>query len=527
MIARARLQGLSPASIRHVLATAQALELRRPEQAALHLEPLLKSDPHHPEVLRLHAGLFDLRGQYGEAVRAAQAAVAGSPDDPLYYNTLGAVLGAGGDFDAAIRALRHACELQPDLAVAWFNLGVMLTRSVRHAEAAEALRQAVGLDPQHMPARALLGDMLRIQGLAQEAAAEYRRVLARQPWTGMAWWGLADLKTKQLGADDITRMRQALQHPQAGDHDRIAIGFAMAKALDELGRYSESLAALDRANAIALQSRRWDARTFSAWISATLDAFTPPPAGASDPDLGRGLIFIVGLPRSGSTLVEQILASHSQVQGSGELPDLPLILGAETRQRGKAFPHWTADAQPADWQRLGEIYLQRTAHWRSRKSWLTDKLPGNWMYVGAIRAMLPAARVIVCRRDPLETCFSCYRQYLENNEYQRSFEKLAAFWRDFDRSAQHWLALHPAHVYEHVYEHLIDDPERSVRALLDFCGLPFEQACLEFHRNRRDVRSPSATQVRQPLRRDTAHAARYGTLLDPLRAALGLPAFAA
>ena len=527
MTARTRLQGLSPVSIQHVLAAAQALELRRPEQAALHLEPLRKSNPDHPEVLRLHAGLFELRGRYVEAVRAAQAAVAGSPVDPLYYNTLGSVLGAGGDFDAAIRALRHACELQPDLAVAWFNLGVMLTRCVRHAEAAEALKRAVELDPQHMAARALLGDMLRMQGFAQEAAAEYRRVLALQPWTGMAWWGLADLKTKQLDANDIAQMRQALQNPHAGDHDRIAIGFAMARALDEQGRYGESLAALEHANAIARRSSRWEARAFSAGISATLDAFTPPPAGTPDPEFGRGLIFIVGLPRSGSTLVEQILASHSRVEGTGELPDLPLVLGTEARRRGKPFPHWLAEARAEDWQRLGEIYLQRTAHWRTGKPSLTDKLPGNWMYVGAIRAMFPAACVVVCRRDPLETCFSCYRQYLENNEYQRSFEDLAGFWRDFDRSARHWLALHPQHVYEHVYEDLIQDSERCVRALLDFCGLPFEQACLEFHRNRRDVRSPSATQVRQPLRRDTAHAARYGALLDPLRTALGLPALAA
>ena len=140
--------------------------------------------------------------------------------------------------------------------------------------------------------------------------------------------------------------------------------------------------------------------------------------------------------------------------------------------------------------------------------------------------MLPAARIVICRRDPLETCFSCYRQHLDNNEYQRTFEDLAAYWRDFDRGARHWRSLHPDYVHEHVYEDLIADPERSIRTLLGFCSLNFEQAALDFHRTRRDVRSPSAVQVRQPLRRDTARAQRYGALLDPLRKALGLPAFA-
>jgi hypothetical protein len=149
-----------------------------------------------------------------------------------------------------------------------------------------------------------------------------------------------------------------------------------------------------------------------------------------------------------------------------------------------------------------------------------DKLPNNWYYIGAIRAMLPRARIVGCRRDPLETCFSCYRQLLHNNEYQRTFADLAAFWREFDTSLRLALAQHPANVHESVYEDLVADPERHIRRLLDFCGLPFDPACLAFHRTRRDVRSPSAMQVREPLRRDTARAPRYGALLDPLRDAL-------
>lgn len=520
-----RLQGLSQTAAQHVVAAAQAIETGGPDQAAVKLAPVLVSNPDHPEVLRVHAGILDLRGDYRGAVLAMQRALAQRSDDPLYYNTMGAILSKAGDFDAATIAFRQACELQPDLAVAWFNLGVVLTRCVRYDEATFALQRAVARAPDHVAARALLGDMLRVQGRIEEAASEYRKVIAEQPWAGMAWWGLADLKTTRLGESDVVQMRRALQDDRAGDNDQIAMGFALAKALDDEDHYAESLASLAQANAIARRRKQWDASAFSAGITTILNAFSSPPAPSPLSELGREVIFIVSLPRSGSTLVEQILASHSAVEGPGELPDLPLTLTDESHRRGKSYPYWVSEMHAGDWQRLGERYLQRTAHWRRHRTISLDKLPGNWYYIGAIRAMLPAAKIIYCRRDPLETCFSCYRQHLTNNEYTRTFEDLAAYWRDFDRSASQWRSLHPSHMYEQVYEDLVAGPESNIRALLEFCGLPFEEICLRFYENKRDVRSPSAMQVRQPLQRDTARSPRYGALLDPLRAALGLPPF--
>jgi tetratricopeptide (TPR) repeat protein len=520
-----RLQGLDDTAAQQVVGAAQALGLGRTDQAATQLAPALITYPNHPEVLRLHAGILNLRGDYPGARAAMERAIELRPMDALYHNTLGTVLGTAGDYDDAIMALRRACELQPGLAIAWYNLGVMLTRRVRNEEAADALRRAVELAPDHMEARALLGDMLRVAGQIRESAAQYRSVLSERPWIGTAWWGLADLRTGALTGDDIDRMRAALRDSRASDDDRIAIGFALAKALDEHGRENESLEELKRANAIARLRQHWNAPAFSSGITEMIAAFTPAPAGAGSPGLGREVLFIVGMPRSGTTLVEQILASHSQVEGAGELPDLPQVLAEESRRRGQPFPRWAAQLQPPDWQRLGERYLDRTAHWRRRRALFTDKLPNNWMYIGAIRAMLPGAHIILCRRDPLETCFSCYRQHLIGNEYTRTPEDLAGFWRDFDRSAAHWTSLHPAHAYQHSYEALQADPDSGIRKLLDACGLPFEEACLHFHETARDVRSPSATQVRKPVDADTARAQRYGALLDPLRAALGLPLF--
>ena len=524
-MAVSRLQGLDSTSIPRVMATARALELGRAQEAATQIAPLLKSNPNHPEVLRLQAGLLNLCGDHAGAARVMQGALAQRPDDPLYHNTLGSILGSGSDLDGAVAALRRACELQPHLAIAWYNLGVMLTHCVRHAEAIEALRTAVKLQPHHMEARALLADMLRAEGRLDDAAREYRRIVAERPSSGMAWMGLANLKVRRFTASDVAQIRQALRDSRAGDDDLIALGFALAQALEDQGLLAESLDALRQANATARNRKTWNAEMFSRSISAMLDAFRTPAQPASDPALGREVIFIVGLPRSGSTLIEQILASHSEVQGAGELPDLPLTLTEESRRRLVPFPSWVAQAQPQDWERLGRRYLERTSRWRKERQVFIDKLPSNWMYLGAIRAMLPAAKIVACRRDPLETCFSCYRQYLANNEYTRTFADLAAFWRDYDRSIRQWRELAPEHLYEHAYEDLIADPESSIRNLLAFCGLPFEDACLRFHETRREVGSPSAMQVRQPLRADTARGPRYGTLLDPLRQELGLPLF--
>jgi tetratricopeptide (TPR) repeat protein len=519
-----RLRGLSQAAIQSVIAAAQALELGHSADADVHIRALLASYPDHPEILRLAGGLYSVRGEHAQAIIALQRAVDLRPDDALYRNTLGSALIQAGIHDVAIETLRRACELDPNLAVAWFNLGLALMHCMRPAESAAALRRATELAPDQAAAHVILGDMLRAAGRVDEAVAQFRRVLTRQPQAGMAWWGLADTKTVRLGADDIAHMQRILRAPGLSDPDHVAIGFALAKALEDQGEYTQSLDALAEANARARRHRQWNAAAHSIQVDGVLNAFAHAPVGP-DSTLGHEVIFIASMPRSGSTLIEQVLASHSHVDGAGELPDLPMTLTEESRRRGLPFPQWVGAMQAQDWERLGRRYLERTAYWRQRHPRFVDKLPYNWLYVGAIRAMLPGARIVLARRDPLETCFSCYRQHLADNEYTRTFADLAAFWRDFDSAARHWSALHPAALHENVYENLIADPENSIRQLLAFCALPFEPGCVTFHETVRDVHTPSAMQVREPLRHDTARSARYGRLLDPLRAALGVPLF--
>ena len=512
------LQGLDPVAMNRVITAAQALEMNRPDQAAGQLAPVLVSHPDHPEVLRLHASLLSMRGEYQSALRDMRRAIEQRPHEALYHNAFAVFLAEAGELDQAIDALRRACELQPGFVMAWYNLGLFLARSARFDEARNALQHAVGLAPDYAAARAQLADLLRMGNFREEAIAEYRKLLAEQPWIGMAWWGLAEIKTLHLGSADSDAIRRALMHPRATDGDRVAMGFALAKALDDQRRYTESMQALAAANDVARRHRSWNAAAFATTIESINAAVCMTDAGQG---FGSEVIFIVGMPRSGSTLIEQILASHSKVEGAAELPDLPLIIGEESARRKKPYPRWLSEMSADEWRQLGQRYLERTARWRKRRPIFTDKLPNNWMHMGMIRAMLPGAHVVISRRDALETCFSCYRQYFPGNDYTRTFSDLASYWRSFDAAASYWVKKGSSHVYQHAYEDFLKEPQNKIRELLEFCGLPFEEACLRFNETQRVIGTPSAMQVREPLRSDTARAPRYGSLLNPLRQELG------
>ncbi|HEX6834368.1 MAG TPA: sulfotransferase [Rudaea sp.] len=510
------------ASVERMLAAArQALQRGEADAAESVLARAAASAPRDAEILRLLGAARGMLGRHDEAVQTLTLASTLNPADALIFNSLGNALGNAGDKVGACAAFRRATELAPTLAPAWLNYGKALSEDQRVEESLPVLARASELAPDNLRARFLHAHGLRVLGRSDEAAAGYRGILNGHPHNAEAWLGLAQLTNVAFSADDIETMKATAADPALNEDDRISIRFALARALEDAGDFAASFEWLTQGNARVRRHYAWDAARFSGRVDEFLAAFTPPPAAAPNTQ-GSEVIFIVSLPRSGSSLTEQILASHPQIDGAGELPDLPAVLHEEERRRGRAFPHWVNEMAPADWQRLGARYLERTARWRERHPRFTDKLPDNWRFVGAIAAMLPGARIVSCRRDPLETCLACYRQLFSRGGQAFSYDlaDVARYWRDFDRADRHWRALHPERVRSQSYEALLADPEGEVRALLDFCGLPFDDACLRFYETRRSVRTASATQVREPLRRDTARADKYGALLDPLRAAL-------
>lgn len=515
--------GFDAVAKQHLGDAARALDRGEFARADSALRPLVAAYPGHPEVLRLEAGILSGRGEHAAAVATMRRALAAHPASAVFQNTFATILAEAGDLDAAIIALEAARRLQPGNTAATYNLGILQVRRGRLDEAERSLREVAAQSPQHLQAQLQLADLLRMRGAPDAALAAYRSLIARAPWCGGAWWGLAELRAAPFDDADRTAMQAALVRSEATPDDRIAIGYALARAFEDAGRFDESLVVLSRTKAEAAARQPWPAAAFSRTVDAVIAAFTPAPASTAAADAGHGIVFVTGLPRSGTTLVEQILASHPAVEGAGELPDLALVIGGEGRRREVPFPGWVASARPGDWARLGAQYLERTAFHRHQRPRMVDKMPGNWLYAAAIRAMLPGARIVVCRRDPLENCLACYRQRLPGNLYTNSFEDLAAYWHDFDHFVTAMQARHPDSIHDFDHEGLLADPESAIRSLLAFCGLPFDPACVEFHRNRRTVGTPSATQVREPLRRDTARAGRYGALLEPLRTALARP----
>ncbi len=520
-----RFAGLSPDVARRAVEITTALSQRRLDDAERGAIAAFALAPKHPEILQLFGRVQCLRGRFEEGLDTFLQACALRPNDASIYHDLGSAYAALKDFVRARDAYKRATELGPEDAANWFSYGRRLLMDGESETALPALQRAVQLEPRHAYARSMLAGLLRSDGRFAEAAQEYRSIIAdKVPGVGGAWWGLAMLKPVPLDDADIKTMRHALDSGSLAEADRAFTHAALGIALEHRGDYKDAYAELSKSHALMKRSEPHDAAAFRRHIDAILAAFNGNTPESPAPQ-GDEVIFIVSLPRSGSTLTEQILASHSLVEGATELPDFSQVIMDESDRQRKSFLQWSRTHAAAQWQALGEDYLRRTARWRAHRPKFTDKAPGNWQYIGMILAMLPKAKIVIARRDPLETCFGCFRYMISQQPYTHDIHDLADYWHNFDRAVAHWKTIYPGRVREQIYEKVIADPETQIRELLEFCELPFEEACLNFHATQRRVSTPSASQVREPLRKDTARANKYGALLDPLRSALGLPLF--
>lgn len=459
------------------------------------------------------------RGNSAEALTLLRELARDHADDAEVMSELGASLSDTGAFDEAIPLLQRAVGLHAD-AASWFALAVAYDRNNQSGESLQAARQVERLAPAHVGNRYLLARAHTALGQIDEAAAIYRQLARLPAEAAKAWFSLLDLKTVPLSAAELARLEALERDPRQSRDDRMLTAFALGQAYEAADRLADAMAATSRANRLHRNPQEWDAAAHSHYVDTLAQTFAAIPAATP---LGQGeqVVFIVGLPRSGSTLTEQILASHPDVHAASELPYLHDLLKEESQRRGQPFPQWVPQASPADWLRLGQSYLQRTERYQSRRRF-TDKMPENWPYAGAIRAMLPAARIVGCQRDPLETCWSCYKQLFAPGHiaYSYDLDDLARYDSDYRYLWQRWQQYWPQACRTQSYEALLAEPEAQIRALLDFCGLPFAADCLEFHKSQRTTRTASAAQVRKPLAATTARAVRYGELLAPVAEAV-------
>lgn len=480
--------------------------------------------PDQPDVLRLYGLLLAKMGNLKAAAANFEAAIRAAPGDAMGYWQYAQVCEEAGNLDAAWRLRKQAAQRLPDSPMAWADLGEHLARHRHLDKALGPVERAARLAPDYAPAQLRFGNVLVSCGRVEEGAVAIRKALALEPAFGAAWVDLIDIKTIAVTDDEVEQMRSLLGSTRIHEGERTAIGFALARACEDRGRYAEAFDLLVDVNARRKREIGvWDAARFNAQARLMPEVFGAKNTAAVDARLGEQAIFIVGLPRSGTTLIEQILASHPEVRGAGELGELAEVLTEESARRRQRFPEWVPAATAADWQRLGQRYLESTARYRDGHARFTDKMLNNWQALGAIRAMLPDARIVICRRDPVENCWSCFKQYFPRGwEFTCDIDQLASFWKVFDQTSSSWVARAPTRVREQSYELLTEEPEREIRSLLEFCGLPYDPECLEFHRTQRNVRTLSAGQVRRPMRQHVDIAKAYGDLLDPLRRALGL-----
>jgi tetratricopeptide (TPR) repeat protein len=374
-----------------------------------------------------------------------------------------------------------------------------------------------------------LGHALRTLGHTDEAVATYRQMVASYPDDGTAWWSLANLKTTSFSDEDIAIMKRALEIKESPPVNRIRLSFALGKAYEDRNEPEPAFHYYSQGNRLREEMSDYKPQRIAGWVDRSIDRFT---AGFYAERKGAGCpakdpIFIIGMQRSGSTLVEQMLASHPLIEGTAELTEMPNLLreiGDAAARRDLTFGDYVSRLAPDELRAIGQAYVDATqVHRTEGKPLFTDKMPNNWIYAPFIRLVLPNAKIVDVRRNPLACGFSNWKQlYGTGLEHTYSMEWIGRYYSDYVRQMHHLDAVQPGAVHRVIYERLVEDPEAEVRRLLDYLEVPFDDAVLDFHSSGRMVRTISAEQVRQPINRKGLDQWRpYEQWLDPLKQSLG------
>ena len=563
--ARAIVDEVPTSAAAHRLA-AHALRLLGREEEAQAASLAAVSATVHDEAM-VAAALALSENRLPDAEGALRGRLREDATDVAAIRMLAEVAGRLGRYEDAEKLLSRALQLAPGFGAARANLATVYYKQNRFAEAAETLDAVLGDDPDN-PAHANLraaalgriggydealalyeqlthrfpdhaklwmsyGHMLKTVGRQDDGIAAYRRALAADPGLGEIWWSLANLKTIRFGAEERAEMEGALDAAEPGSDaradDRLHLHVALGKAYDDAGEHEPAFRHYAAGNAIRSAQLGYRAAETSKTVDAIIAVCTPDffaaraDAGNPAPDP----IFILGMPRAGSTLIEQILSCHSAIEGTMELPDIPALaleLGREAKQDGRRWIEALAETPHEQLAELGAAFLERTAIQRKTdKPFYIDKLPNNWLYTAFIRLILPNAKIIDARRHPLDCCFSNFRQHFAKGQaFSYGLADVGAYYRDYVRLMAHIDAVQPGRVHRVIHEALLDDPEAEVRAMLAFLDQPFEEACLSFHASARAVRTASSEQVRRPINRDgVGQWQPYEKWLGPLKDALG------
>jgi tetratricopeptide (TPR) repeat protein len=526
-------------------------------QAEALYRQILSTDPDHPEALYFLGLLAYQHGRNSTAIDLISKALNGRPDFAEAHNDLGNAFLAQGRLADAVASYRQALQLKPDYARAHYNMGVVLQTQAKREEAVVSYRQALNFKPDYVEAHYNLGIVLKELGRLEDAAASYRQALLFKPdlaeahnnlgviysETGrmeeavssfkkalainanfvLAYKGLATVEKFTADDDIIKTMERLYANNKISDTDRKDLGFSLGKILENLGDYEKSFHYLHEANILKRKSYTYSIKAEGDFFARIKKIFSPDffasHADSGEQDLSP--FFILGMPRSGTSLVEQILASHSAVFGAGELPFLSnLARNVCPENKSAQFPECLLELGEHVFKTMGRDYIKKIREYSKAAKHITDKMPHNFLYLGLIKIILPRAKVIHCTRNPMDICFSIYKNDFKGTvAYAYDLVELGHYYNLYSELMAYWEEALPGFIYTLEYEKMISDQQKQTRELLDFCALPWEEACLDFHKTERSINTVSLTQVRQPIYKESIQRWRnYEKQLEPLRA---------
>ena len=483
----------------------------------------LKSNKHHPEGMLLLAEIAIKLRIHGEAEFLLESCQTLYPEHKAAAMEYLKLLLKMAKFEKANVLVDKLLADSPDSNLLLSAKGSALVGLGDIPSALTTYHTILQQDENQPGIHLLLGHALKASGNIDGSISAYQQAYELKPDFGDAFWSLANTKTYKFTPREMNQMADQLELDSTSDEDKIHLHFALGKALEDDKNFPASFAHYQQGNNLKSKHTQYDPEQFDHQVSSQIEVctreFFAQRQGLGDNSTAP--VFIVGLPRAGSTLLEQILASHSQVEGTMELHNV-LELASRLQGQSGRYPAILNDLDTDYFQRFGQKYLTDTQSYRTDAPYFIDKMPNNFLHIGLIKLILPNAKVIDARRDPMACCFSGYKQlFAEGQEFTYDLQHIGRYYRGYEKLMAHWDEVLPGFVLKVQHEEVIDDLETQVRRLLDFCGLPFEQACVDFHQTKRTIKTPSSEQVRQPIYRSGMEQWKnYQAFLEPLKKVL-------
>ena len=498
------------------------------ERAVSAAEKILEQDPDHEEANNFMSFVRSDEGKYGQAINFIAKAINKRPDEAAYHNNLALILHRAKQYHNALLACNKAISLNPNNGETYFIKGRALRELGEMEPALDAFLIAKEMMPKNLVLRSEIGDILAILGRFEEAEEAFRGILKLSPGNSSVQGQLSSLTIKKVASTDIEKMEASLENPNIGDQEKATLLFGLGKAYEKYEQYDKAFECFKEANRLRRESYEGkdgfakDLRKLKKAVSVVNKDLIERLTGHGCPDATP--IFILGMPRSGTTLTEQILSSHSAVHGAGELGDLGQIIQLYCFERNRRYPAGLDLLELKELEKLGALYVEKLRQHSSESQYITDKMPGNFFHVGMIHLMLPNAKVIYCRRNPADICLSIYKHnFNDAHMYSTDLHELGSYNYHFRQLMDHWQSILPGFMHVVQYEDMVADQENETKKLLEFCGLPWEDSCLQFHKSKRAIRTLSLTQVRQPIyNRSVQIWKHYKNNLEPLFEALKL-----